>query len=95
MNAADDRVRNQPFVVEQKIERYILVHLDQPKHVYVTLKSVKDGTVYERVYVSKHCNKWRDNEVGAEYNVKVNMVRDPRTQQTYPQFESLYATFCG
>lgn len=84
-----------PKLVKTQVERFVLVKLDPPKHVYVTLKSVVDGRVYERLHVGKHCNSWRDNRDGDEYNIQMNVYFDPKTQQTYSTPTNLYETFCG
>lgn len=91
----DEYERNKPRPVESKIERFILVSMNPPKHFYVTLKSTVDGRVYDHHYVSKHCNSFRDNKIGDEYNIHTTIMFDPKTGQNFSQLNNLYQTFCG
>lgn len=51
--------------ISREYREYELLELDPPKHVYITIKDVKTGQVWERLYVSKHCNSWRDIPVNS------------------------------
>lgn len=51
--------------VSREYRQYELIHLDPPKHVYIDIKDVKTGVVWKRLYVSKHCNQWRNIPAGS------------------------------
>lgn len=38
---------------------YEVMAINPPKHFYVDLKNIKTGVVNEHVYISKHCNVWK------------------------------------
>jgi len=84
----------QPQFVRVELDRYILVHIDPPKHMYVTLKNVDTGAVTQRLHVGKHCNAWRSNTIGAEYNIAMQVMFDPKTKREYEVFPSLSGVFC-
>jgi hypothetical protein len=50
---------------QRKVTMRIL-NIDPPKHVYVDLVNVITGEKWYHVYVSKHCNAWRDIPFEAE-----------------------------
>lgn len=83
-----------PVEVGTRVHRFVLVSIDPPKHVYATLRDVATGAAYERVYVSKHCNAWRDNEIGAEYNLSVKVWQRADGTQYY-SFNNLYSALCS
>lgn len=75
-----------------EIQRFTLVSYNPPKHMYVTLKR-SDGTVYENLYVSKHCTTLP--EVGKEYNVpiiKYSFSNAPLDVKA--KWPNLYPIFC-
>jgi len=43
-----------------------ILRIDPPKHVYVDLVNVMTGEMWTHVYVSKHCNAWRNIPFEAE-----------------------------
>ena len=51
--------------VSREYRQYELLYIDPPKHVYIDIKDVKTGIVWKRLYVSKHCNQWRDIPAGS------------------------------
>lgn len=60
-------------IVKAEVRRYELLDYDPPKHFYVELRDVKTNQVYQRVYVSKHCNEYRKLEIHGEYNLQVQV----------------------
>lgn len=79
---------------KETIERFTLVEFDPPKHVYISLKHNKTGSVYNKLYVSKHCGTYP--KLHDEYNVRVveyHYKHDPSTK--YWDFKELSYTFCG
>lgn len=50
---------------------FTILEIDPPKHVYVDLKDEK-GQIYKHVYVSKHCNNWRQIVLGSTVTLTVN-----------------------
>lgn len=51
---------------DQKKVTMRILSIDPPKHVYVDLVNVATGELWSHVYVSKHCNSWRDIPFEAE-----------------------------
>ena len=90
------QVERVKVVTENTIEPYIFVSQTTPKHYYVTIKHVKTGMVYERQYVSKHCNSYSDNKPGTVYNLKVQTWHyEDAPGVEYIVFTDLYNEFCG
>lgn len=89
-------------VVDKKVElptelvaienrRYKLLEINPPKHMRVRLQDVQSG--YSAwASVSKHCNNWRDNEIGAEYNIDVKVLR--KGDREWREFTGLSKVFC-
>lgn len=77
------------------IQRFTLVDYRPPKHVYVTLKSVDSGNVYENEYVSKHCSISKDS-IGKEYNIRVEYFHySDDANKHFIRFHNLSGVFCG
>lgn len=51
--------------ISREYRQYELLYLDPPKHVYIDIKDVKTGVVWKRLFVSKHCNQWRNIPTGS------------------------------
>lgn len=84
----------QKHVMPEKIERFILVSVNPPKHMYVTLKHVNTGTVYERQYVAKHCSG--TNKLGDEYNIRTReFYYENKPNERFIEFVNLNSVFCG
>lgn len=90
MNAT--REANKYTASSVRIERFKLIDIDPPKHVYVNLESA-DGKAFNRVYVSKHCNGYQNNKLGDWYNLQVYdiMYSDGRKELL---FNNLEKAFC-
>jgi hypothetical protein len=55
----DEKVKNgtvEKIYLPMKVEQFRVVSFDPPKHVYVGLKHIRTGQLYENQYVSKHCS---------------------------------------
>lgn len=55
----EDKIKNgsgTKIYLPTKVEQFRVVSFDPPKHVYVSLKHVRTGQLYENQYVSKHCS---------------------------------------
>lgn len=77
----------------EDIERFVLVSYSPPKHVYVTLKHLPSGQVYERLYVSKHCSGKFD--IGEEYNLPIREYHlKGNPSETFIEFVNLSGNFC-
>lgn len=79
-------------VVKTEVRRYKLLDMNPPKHFYVDIEDVETHQVYERRYVSKHCNNWRDNKLGDSYNIQV--VTKKQGDRTWMEFQGMYGVFC-
>lgn len=78
--------------IRTDIARYKLVGMNPPKHFYVTLE--RNGIVSQH-YVSKHCNRYKDNTIGDEYNLEVEVYRMSNSPKELIQFNNLYHAFCS
>lgn len=91
------RIRTQPITKTNhgtKYERFKLLSLNPPKHFRVKLQHIQTGRVYE-IGVSKHCDQWRDNEVGDEYNIAVARYSYSNKPETVLfEFQGLKDSFC-
>ena len=79
-----------------EVRSYKLIALTSPKHVYVTIEDVKSGNVYDRLYVSKHCNNHSANKLGDTYNIQIrhyHMSNDP--DRKFISFLGMPDVFCG
>ena len=56
--------------VSEHKEEFTILAIDPPKHVYVDLKDSK-GFIHKHVYVSKHCNHWREIQIGSQIALPV------------------------
>lgn len=56
---------------------FVVTHAKPPKRFYVSLRDVDTGAVYNRLYVSKRCHKWRKLRVGA-------VIRLPKETRELP-----------
>lgn len=66
-----------------------------PKHFYVDLKDVETGVTDVQVYVSKHCNSWKQTAVvGKMYRIVVETYRDDRDNTLKVKYNNLYNVFC-
>jgi hypothetical protein len=79
---------------EERAERFVLVHIDPPKHAYVTIRHVATGTVYERQYVGKHCNDWRSIPEGDIVTIRYNYYVHGSAGTTKIEFQDLKDVFC-
>lgn len=75
----------------QEIVRFKLVQMNPPKHFYVHLE--RDGVVTKH-HVSKHCNNYRDNKLGDEYNIRVQFYKMSNGTKEYMELKDLYNVFC-
>lgn len=75
------------------IRRYKLLEMRPPKHFYVSIEDVETKQTFDSVYVSKHCNTYRNNKLGDEYNLTVMNYRQGDKQ--WYKFVDLYASFCS
>jgi hypothetical protein len=80
-------------VVNTELRRYKLLDMNPPKHFYVTLEDVQTKQVYERTYVSKHCNSYANNKLGDEYNISVTTYK--QGDRVWLQFNNLPGEFCA
>lgn len=69
-------------VESQSIKSYTIIEIKRPKHFRVSLKD-KDGRVFKNVGVSKHCNRWKEVQLGTvvELNTKILKRGDERWQE--------------
>lgn len=51
-------------VESQSFKNYTIIGINRPKHFRVALQD-ESGRVFEKVSVSKHCNRWREVKLGS------------------------------
>ncbi len=68
-------VRGELETVDSTYRDYVVVSINQPKHFHVDLRDVKTGKVYTHIYVSKHCNKWRELQVGSTWRLRHRLLQ--------------------
>lgn len=78
-------------LVTIETRRYKLLEINPPKHMKVYLEDVQSKNAVW-ASVGKHCNNWRDNEIGAEYNIDVKVLR--KGDREWREFTSLRKVFC-
>jgi hypothetical protein len=78
--------------VSEEVRSYTLLSQNAPKHYYVTLRDTQTQQVHEKVYVSKHCNSFRQNVPGATYQLR--RVTYEGKEGRFTRFEGLYSAFC-
>ncbi len=86
-----------PSIIQQgnELRRYKLLAMNPPKHFYVTLQDVNTGVISPSVYVSKHCNNYKTNVIGDEYNISVKWyVMSDAPQVVKYSFTNLSGVFC-
>ena len=76
-----------------EVQQFKLIELTSPKHVYATLED-KNGNVYNRIYVSKHCSQFNSNQLGDYYNLKVEPLVHPVSHEKKIIFLNLSESFC-
>ena len=93
--------REQPIpvtktLIRSEIRQFELLDWTNPKHVYVELRDVKSNLVYDRIYVSKHCNEARSFQAHDTYNLSVDIVTySDAPNEKRLVFNNLYNAFCG
>lgn len=71
-----------------------LLSYDPPKHVYVTLKDLDTNEIWQRIYVSKHCNDHRETmKPGTQYRLRFSDPT-PESQVHDRKYEDLYEAIC-
>ena len=77
-----------------KVEQFRVVAFDPPKHVYVGLKHVRTGQVYENQYVSKHCSN--SPTLHETINIQVTPFHyDGRPNDVRWEFNNLSKEICS
>lgn len=79
-------------LVKTEIHRIVLTGIKPPKHAYVSFVDKTSNQYYDSVYVAKHCEKWKDNQIGDEYNVQFNVYKqlDGKIYQKPIQLDSVF-----
>lgn len=62
--------------IDRTKENFTILSINPPKHVYVDVVD-SNGNEYT-VYVSKHCNNWREIKVGTEVTLVRVKYRDEK-----------------
>ena len=74
-------------LVETTSQTFEVTHVDPPKRFRVTLRNVDTGQVFEDVYVSKRCSRWKEVPVGTEFSLVVGTYRTSDAH-TFQRIES-------
>lgn len=73
--ASNNLKNKKPVFVRTEIHRIVLTEIRPPKHVYVSFMDKSINYYYQSIFVAKHCNEWRNNQIGDEYNMKFNVYK--------------------
>lgn len=80
---------------KSEVRNFELLKVNPPKHFYVDIKDLETGEIKVKVYVSKHCNSWRETAiVGRVYQIVVETYRDDRDGTQRIKYKDLYNAFC-
>lgn len=60
----------QDLVINSVTKTYKIVEIKRPKHFRVSIEDVKTGETFNNLSVSKHCNNWRELELGSLWSFK-------------------------
>lgn len=73
--------------------KFRLLEIVPPKHVYVDLIDLNTMQVYSNVFVAKHCNDWKKNNVGDVHDLQyVDQTMYDFSHHIY--FKNLSRVFC-
>lgn len=81
-------------VVKTEFKEYEVVGINPPKHFYLDLKDKKTGHLFNHVYVSKHCNNWRNLKLGSVYSFKEVIYKFEKKPERYVKIETGGSDFC-
>lgn len=78
--------------VSSYTRQYILVKINPPKQVYVTIKDTANGHVYNDVFLGQHCKGWELNKAGDRLTVEVQEITN--NNRTSVVFNNLRQQIC-
>src|SRR5688500_9742296 len=79
--------------IQYEFRTYTLDKVYPPKHFYVDLTDIETGLLYRHVYVSKHCNNWRNLTIGDTVVLKREMWNIGG--DSHSSFFDLYDELCN
>lgn len=77
-------------LVETTQQTFEVTRVDPPKRFRVTLRNVDSGQVFEDIYVSKRCSRWKEVPVGTHLTLEVGTYRTSASE-TFQRIESPYS----
>lgn len=74
-----------------------VVEVDPPKRLYVTLRDNQNGVVYNRLYVSKRCSKYKQVPVGSRFSMPFHVYEHKENHEVSvePSTDYLRQIFCN
>lgn len=78
---------------EPIVGRFQVLKITPPKHVYIDLKDVNSGNIYQNVYVAKHCAV-DTSLIGEEINLEYREVYNDDNKTGVFAFSNLYQGVC-
>jgi hypothetical protein len=76
-----------PVVHSYQTNTYRVVEINRPKHFRVVLENVKTGE-RRKVSVSKHCNRWRELQMGTQFTFNEVTYVYPKKQTYFTQLQN-------
>jgi hypothetical protein len=61
-------------VESREVVTYKIVDVKRPKHFRVSLQD-NNGRIFKNLSVSKHCNRWREVQVGSMINLTTDVMK--------------------
>ena len=87
LTACDMDWMESPVVHSYQTNTYRVVEIHQPKHFRVVLEDVKTGA-RRFVNVSKHCNRWRELQMGTQFTFNEVTYVYPKKQTYYTELQN-------
>jgi hypothetical protein len=87
LTACDMDWMESPVVHSYQTNTYRVVEINRPKHFRVMLENVKTGE-RRKVNVSKHCNRWRELQMGTQFTFNEVTYVYPKKQTYYTEIQN-------
>jgi len=85
---------NEEVLVKQENIRIKITEINPPKHFYISFSEVNGTRKWNSLFVSKHCNNYRQNRIGNILTIKFYTYEKAFTKEKVYRFENLYNVFC-
>lgn len=83
---------------KKDVYTFYIASVDPPKHVYIDVYRIEPSYLFvEKVYVSKHCNNWRNIKIGTPLRLTEYLYyyeNDPSKKYREIWDDDLYEELC-